>query len=274
MKQIALIGLGGIGASIGLAIKAKGVPLTIAGYDLHPEVTEQAHLQGILDRPCLTLEACADADLILLATPPYAMRDCLQQLASHLKPHTVLTDVASVKTPILAWAQQLLPQPQQFVGGHPITGTEQHGLQAARAELFEGAQWVLTPTEHTDPTALARVSTLVQSLGATPVLMEAEQHDREFALLSFLPHCVAFSLIALHRAHPTLLHGGRSWRDATRVAASDPTLWTELLLLNCHHTLEHLNALINRLQRLAMLLDKGNPEPLKALLSGQNGSEP
>ncbi|GIV05993.1 MAG: prephenate dehydrogenase [Fimbriimonadales bacterium] len=271
--ELAIVGLGGIGASVGLAIRARRLPFTIAGYDLRPEVTKQAHARGILEIPCFTLEACANADMILLATPPSAMRDCLQALAPHLKPHTVLTDVASVKAPILAWAQQLLPHPQRFVGGHPVAGTEYSGLQAARTDLFEGAQWVLTPAAHTDPMALAQVSTLVQSIGAAPVLMAAEQHDREFALLSFLPHCVAFSLTALHRAHPTRLQGGSSWRDATRVAASDPTLWAELLLLNRRYTLEHLEVLINRLERLATLLDQGSPEPLAAYLSGQDDDE-
>lgn len=264
--RLSIIGLGGIGASVGLAIKAHRLPLQIMGYDLRREVMEEAHARGVIDAPCPTLEACAEADLILLATPPRAIYDCLLQLAPRLKPDTILTDVASVKAPVLAWAQELLPYPEQFIGGHPIAGTEQSGLQAARADLFEDAPWVLTPTVQTNPDALQQVEALVQSLGAIPTRLNAEQHDREFALLSFLPHCIAFSLIALQQEHPTQLPGGRSWRDATRVAASDPELWTELLILNRQNTLEYLNALTHRLRELAELLAQADAEQIRAFL--------
>ncbi|GBC92300.1 Prephenate dehydrogenase [bacterium HR15] len=264
--RLAIVGLGGIGASVGLACKARGLPMSIGGYDLRPEIVQQAHARGIIDTPCATLEACAEADLLLFATPPRALPDCFRQLTHCLKPDTVLTDVASVKTPILAWAQQLLPHPQRFVGGHPIAGTEQSGLPAARADLFESAPWVLTPTDQTDRDALQQVEAFVQSLGAMPIALSAEQHDREFALLSFLPHCIAFSLIALHRQQPTSLQGGRSWRDATRVAASDPALWTELLLLNREHTLDYLHALTEHLRQLAQLLQQGDADSLEAFL--------
>jgi prephenate dehydrogenase len=267
--RIAIVGLGGIGASVALAIKARKLPFTLCGYDLRPEVVEAAHARGMIDLPCSSLSACANADLILLATPPLAIRDCLSEGLAHLAPRTVLTDVASVKTPILEWAEQLLPAPQRFVGGHPIAGTERSGLDAARADLFEGAQWVLTPTEQTDQDALEQVEALVQSLGAHPVIMSAEQHDREFALLSFLPHSVAFSLSALHRVHPTQLKGGRSWHDATRVAASDSALWAELFMLNRQPTLEYLHAFIDQLHHLAELLQEGEVEALRAWLSGE-----
>jgi len=265
-QSLAIVGLGGIGASVGLGLKRRGLPLRIGGYDLLPEVLELAQAQGVIDFICPSLAACADAELIVLATPPHALYRCFQELAPHLKSRTVLTDVASVKAPVLAWAQTILPHPQRFVGGHPIAGTGRSGLQAARADLFEGAQWVLTPTAYTDPAAQQQVEWLVRSLGAVPVWIEAEQHDKEFALLSFVPHCVAFSLQSLHRQHPTFLQGGSSWRDATRVAESDPALWAELLLLNRQFTAEHLTALIAHLNRLAQLLEKGDEKSLRAFL--------
>ncbi len=265
-RSLAIVGLGGIGASIGLSLKRRGLPLQISSYDLQPQVSELARAQGVVDAVCASLAACADAELIVLATPPHALSRCFHELAPHLQPGTVLTDVASIKSPVLAWAQALLPHPQRFVGGHPIAGTERSGLQAARADLFEGAQWVLTPTACTDPAAQQQVEWLIRSLGATPVVMEAERHDDEFALLSFLPHCLAFSLQSLHREHPTLLQGGSSWRDATRVAASDPALWTELLLLNRQFTAAHLTALITHLNRLVQLLEAGDETALRAFL--------
>jgi prephenate dehydrogenase len=265
-RSLAIVGLGGIGASVGVGLKRRGLPLRIGGYDLLPQVSELAQAQGVVDFIYPSLAACADAELIVLATPPHALPQCFQELAPHLKPKTVLTDVASIKAPVLAWAQALLPYPQQFVGGHPIAGTERSGLQAARADLFEGAQWVLTPTAYTDPAAQQQVEWLVRSLGAVPVWIEAEQHDKEFALLSFLPHCLAFSLQSLHHQHPTFLQGGSSWRDATRVAESDPALWAELLLLNRQFTAEHLTALITHLNRLLQLLEAGDKKTLWAFL--------
>ena len=158
---------------------------------------------GAIDHPAESIAACADADLIVIATPPLAMPEVFQALAPRLRPETVLTDVASVKSPVLRWAEAHLPYPSRFVGGHPIAGTEHYGVRAARADLFHGAPWALTPTAQTDPDALLRVEAFVRTLRAAPLTVDPAQHDREFALLSFLPHAVAFSLAALHRENPT-----------------------------------------------------------------------
>ncbi len=263
--RLCIIGLGGVGASIGLAAKAS-VELEISGYDIDPDTLASALAQGVIDRPCKTLQACADADLIVLATPPGAIPDCLQALAPHLKPATVLTDVASVKAPVLAWAQASLPYPERFVGGHPIAGTERSGLHAARADLFRDAVWVLTPAERTDADALQQVEAFVRQLKANPLRMDALQHDREFALLSFLPHCVAFSLMALQKENPTQLSGGSSWRDATRVAGSDPALWAELLMLNRDALSPLLQRLQTHLQQIHEWLQQGDITALQAFL--------
>lgn len=265
-KTIALIGLGGIGASVGLAYQHVEQGDVVWGYDIDPEAQRGALEIGAIDQPAESVAACADADMIVLATPLQAVPEILQQLAPHLRPETVITDVVSLKQPVLAWAQQHLPYPHRFVGGHPIAGTERHGYQVARADLFRGAVWVLTPTPETDPDAVARVEQLVRLLSAIPVRLNAAQHDREFALLSFVPHCLAFSLAALHAEHPTQLQGGGSWQSATRVAHSDPDLWTELLLQNREPTVEWLSLLTERLQMLQDALLQGDAAKLRALL--------
>ncbi|MDW8106157.1 MAG: prephenate dehydrogenase/arogenate dehydrogenase family protein [Armatimonadota bacterium] len=263
---VAIIGLGGIGASVGLAYQHSALTDAVIGYDIDPEALHGALEQGAIDQPAESVAACADAELIVIATPPKAVPEVFQQLAPNLRPESVLTDVVSLKQPVLAWASVYLPYPNRFVGGHPIAGTEQSGYLAARADLFQGAQWALTPTPKTDTDALERVEQFVRALRAIPVRIDAAQHDREFALLSFLPHCIAFSLVALHRAHPTQLQGGGSWHSATRVAQSDPELWAQLLSLGREPTAEWLTELIAHLERFRDALQQGDIEAIRALL--------
>jgi prephenate dehydrogenase len=272
--QVAIIGLGGIGASVGLAIQHEALGWGVVGYDVAPDALTGALQMGAIDHPAESVAACADADLVVIATPPLAMPEVFQQLAPRLRPETVLTDVASVKSPVLRWAEAHLPYPSRFVGGHPIAGTERHGVRAARADLFHGAPWALTPTAQTDPDALQRVEAFVQTLRAAPLTIDAAQHDREFALLSFLPHAVAFSLAALHRENPTTVPPGGSWRSATRVAQSDPTLWAQLMALNREPTREWLEQLIQRLQTLADALGQGDPRTIQGRLCPQDAHAP
>jgi prephenate dehydrogenase len=134
--RIAIIGLGGIGASVGLAIQHEALGWGVVGYDVAPDALTGALQMGAIDHPAESVAACADADLVVIATPPLAMPEVFQQLAPRLRPETTLTDVASVKSPVLRWAEAYLPYPSRFVGGHPIAGTERHGVRAARADLF------------------------------------------------------------------------------------------------------------------------------------------
>lgn len=264
--RIGIIGLGGIGASIGLAYQHAELGDVIIGYDIQPDAVQGALEIGAIDQPAESAEACADADLVLVATPPRAVPVIFQHIAQHLRPETAITDVVSVKCPVLRWSQQYLPYPSRFVGGHPIAGTEQHGYASARADLFQGAQWVLTPTSETDSEAIERVERLIRAVKAIPMRIDAALHDREFALLSFVPHCIAFSLARLHEENPTHLQGGGSWRSATRVAQSAPELWAELLTLNSEATREWLDALIGRLRAIADALQQSDESQLRRLL--------
>ena len=272
--RIAIIGLGGIGASVGLAVQHEALGWGVVGYDIAPDALEGALQIGAIDHPAESIAACADADLIVIATPPLAMPEVFQALAPRLRPETVLTDVASVKSPVLRWAEAHLPYPSRFVGGHPIAGTEHYGVRAARADLFHGAPWALTPTAQTDPDALQQVEAFVRTLRAAPLTVDPAQHDREFALLSFVPHAVAFSLAALHRENPTALPPGGSWRSATRVAQSNPALWAQLMALNREPTRQWLEQLIQRLQTLADALGQGDPRTIQGRLCPQDAHAP
>lgn len=262
--RIAIVGLGGIGASIGLACQKVGAERL--GYDTDPKALEGALSIGAIDRPAQELAECAQAETIILAVPPKAVFSVLRELAPALNPHIVLTDTTSIKVPVLEWAQQTLPYPNRFVGGHPIAGTEKSGWASAQPDLFQGAQWVLTPLPDTDPDALQVVQRWVQTVGAVPLVMEAAQHDREIALLSHLPHAIAYSLSALHRQQPTLLQGGSSWHSATRVALSDPALWSQIFTLNRTHLLEQLRLFHAQLHTLTALLEIGDEVQVERFL--------
>jgi prephenate dehydrogenase len=216
--HVAIIGLGGIGASVGLAVQHEALGWGVVGYDVAPDALTGALQMGAIDHPAESVAACADADLIVIATPPLAMPEVFQQLAPRLRPETALTDVASVKSPVLRWAEAYLPYPSRFVGGHPIAGTEHHGVRAARADLFHGAPWALTPTAQTDPDALQRVEAFVQTLRAAPLIMDAAQHDREFALLSFRParRCVQPRCAAPREPHDRAPRRQLAFGDARR----------------------------------------------------------
>jgi len=265
--RIGIIGLGGIGTSIALAYHHAELGDVIIGYDIQTDTVQGALEMGAIDQPAESIESCAESDLILVATPPRTVPAIFQQIAPHVRPETVITDVVSLKSPVLSWARQHLPYPSRFVGGHPIAGTERHGYVSARADLFQGAQWVLTPTPETDREAIERVEQLIRAVRAIPVRMDAAQHDREFALLSFVPHCIAFSLAKLREENPTHLQGGGSWHSATRVAQSAPELWAELLALNSEATREWLDALIVRLRAISDALQQPDESQLRGLLS-------
>ncbi len=263
--RLAIIGLGGIGASIGLA--SQTFASHRVGYDIDPDARAGALSIGAIDQPVETLAECAQADLIVIAVPPLAIPTVLQSLADHLSVQTVLTDTASIKQPILGWVRLYLPYPQRFVGGHPIAGTEQSGWKSARPDLFQSAQWVLTPLSGgTDPDALDCVQALLKAIGATSLLMDSEQHDAELALLSHLPHVLAFCLSDLHQHNPTALSGGSSWHSATRVAQSDPTLWAQIFSLNRKQVLETLHQFRTHLDQLTQLLEQGDSEAIEAFL--------
>jgi prephenate dehydrogenase len=218
-----VVGTGLIGASIGLGLRARGWHVT--GTDSAVERAEAAREHGALDAVGLD----ADAELTFVATPVSTVADAARQA---LEGGGVVTDVGSVKGPIVAAVGS-----SRFVGGHPMAGSEQEGLRGADPELFEGATWVLTPTETTDANAYAKVRSVVSSLGADVVAVTPERHDSLVALVSHLPHLTAATLMCLAvdgaQEDATLLRlAAGGFRDMTRVAAGHPGIWPDICAEN------------------------------------------
>ena len=236
-QRVAIIGLGLIGGSIGLALHKAKAAQEVTGYDLGKGVTDQARKMGAIDVPCNALaDAVRGAELVVLATPVGAMRALLQNSADAVTPGAVVTDVASTKTQVISWAEEFLPAQVAFVGGHPMTGKEQSGVEAADAALFQGRIYCLTPTPRTRPTAINKVSAFVEALGGRVRFLEPAEHDGQVAGVSHLPFVASIALMkvvgesAAWGDAARLAAGG--FRDMTRLAAGSPEMYRDICLTN------------------------------------------
>jgi prephenate dehydrogenase len=233
-ERVAIVGVGLIGGSLSLAAKAAGLIGHVTGVGRGAANLAVARERGIADRTTHDLADIGPVDLVVLGVPVNAVTTVARQLATHLRPGAVVTDVASVKGPVVEAVELLLPSSCPFVGCHPIAGTERSGSAAAEIDLFRGARCVVTPTLSTDESALERVEALWRGVGMTVQRMSPGEHDRALAWTSHLVHAIAYTLAgAIDSRDPDLFDfAGPSLRDATRVAATVPDLWREILLGN------------------------------------------
>jgi prephenate dehydrogenase len=259
MEKIAVLGLGLIGGSLGLALRKAGVAKNIAGYDSNPDATRHALALGAITHLCHTgEEAVQQADMVVLATPILALPALLERIAPVLKPGALVTDTASTKAQVLTWAQTLLPANAVFVGGHPMAGREHSGIEAAEEGLFEGCSYCLTPTMETPPEAIAHLSAIVMRLGARPFVLDAERHDRLVAGISHLPFLLSSTLVqvlAREEDWPEMMNlAAGGFRDMSRLAAGSPTMYRDICLTNKQAILSWLDALAWQLERVRSLI--------------------
>ena len=256
--SVAVIGVGLIGGSLAAALRRLPDAPTVVGIDVDVVGLKFAVENGILDDASLPDGLGAQAwladggvDLVVLATPASAVDEWLGVLGDRGY-RGVVTDVASTKSGVLRSVGMLLPAPERFVGGHPMAGSELSGVTAARADLFDGAYWLLTPSADTDPGAFSAVHALVSAIGARVVSVSAESHDEAVAIVSHVPHVTAAALVDLAAAHSgergelmRLAAGG--FKDTTRIAAGSPDLWTGICIDNADALAEGLEELRERL---------------------------
>jgi prephenate dehydrogenase len=250
VKRLGIIGTGLIGASVGLAAKRAGVE-HVAGYDFSETGAETAKTRGAIDERCIQPEEfLADGvDLVVVAVPVLALSTTLGHVLQD-DWDCAVTDVGSTKSTLAAAIQD-----PRFVGGHPVTGSEAHGPEHATADLFDGATWFVTPTTHTDPKRYRLVHGFVSALGATPVAIDPEAHDRLVALTSHLPHALANVLVnqagsGRIEGHDPLAAAGGSLRDMTRVAGANPRIWVDIFLENAEPLQESLAEHRRRIEQL------------------------
>ncbi|HKJ04310.1 MAG TPA: prephenate dehydrogenase/arogenate dehydrogenase family protein [Geopsychrobacteraceae bacterium] len=238
IPRLAVIGVGLIGGSLALALKEAGAVGEVIGCGRGKPNLEKAVELGVIDRYSRDpQEAVRDADVVFMATPVCSMDKVTQSLLPGLKPGAILTDGGSVKGAVARAIEPLLPDHVHFVPGHPIAGTEQSGAEAAFSTLYQGKRCILTPTERTDAAALELVDQMWSIAGSEVVRMPMEKHDRVLAAISHLPHMVAYSLVNSvgsydHYEENILEYSAGGFRDFTRIASSDPTMWRDIALTN------------------------------------------
>lgn len=270
-RRVALIGLGLIASSMAHAIKAAGLADEIVGFAKSAESRAVAIDIGFVDRAAETAaEAVRGADLVVLAVPVGAMGAIAAEIGPHLAPGATVTDVGSVKQAVIDAVAPHIPAGVHFIPGHPIAGTEHSGPRSGFATLFQNRWWLLTPVPGTDPEATRRLRQLCESIGAKVDEMDAEHHDLVLAVTSHTPHLIAYTMVGvaddLARVTDSevIQYSAAGFRDFTRIAASDPTMWRDVFLTNKDATLEILGRFTEELFALQRAIRLGDGAHLHA----------
>lgn len=267
--RIAILGTGLIGGSIGLGLRRGGHRVT--AYDRDPAVAIRALERGAADsKAASAADAVADADVVFLCTPVGALAQVAQAASHGLRDATIVTDVGSTKSKVVLEIESIIASTRGlYIGGHPMAGTEEEGIDAASPALFEGAWWILTPTETADAGAYQTLHSLLATLKAQVMAMNPAQHDELMAVISHLPHLTAAALMTLAaergREHAGLLSlAAGGFRDLTRVAASNPEIWVDI----CRENREAIRGVLDEFaSRLLDLRDvMGDDDRLRAVL--------
>ena len=241
-----MIGIGLVGASIAIGARHKNLAETIVCYDVSAEARAEATSLGIGDEISdSAAEAVRDASLVILAVPVGAMRSVMAEIADHLKQGAVVTDTGSTKSSVISDVKPLMPQGVHFVAGHPMAGTEFSGPASGFASLFDGRYWLLVP-DGADRPVVETLTKFLSGLGASVEEMDAKYHDRVVAITSHLPHLIAYTIVGTavdletDLKNDVIRFSASGFRDFTRIAASDPTMWRDVFLNNDEAVLEML----------------------------------
>ncbi|KEJ96662.1 prephenate dehydrogenase [Pseudosulfitobacter pseudonitzschiae] len=268
-NRIALIGLGLIASSMFWAIQRGGLAGEVTGYARSQATRDTARRIGLTDRVCDTAaEAVAGADLVVLAVPVGAMAAVAAEIAPHLAKGATVTDVGSVKRSVIESVGPHLPEGVHFIPGHPLAGTEHSGPESGFATLFDNRWCLLVPVEGTDPQATARLRALWEGIGSNVEEMDADHHDLVLAVTSHTPHLIAYTMVGvaddLGRVTDgeVIKYSAAGFRDFTRIAASDPTMWRDVFLTNKDATLEILGRFTEELFALQRAIRTGDGDHL------------
>lgn len=268
-NRVALIGLGLIASSIAHAVKWKDLAGEVVGTARSRETRETALEIGLVsDVFESAAEAVKGADLVVLCVPVGAMADVAAEIAPHLAPGATVTDVGSVKQAVIEAVGPHLPETVHFIPGHPLAGTEHSGPRSGFATLFVNRWWLVTPPEGTDPEAVQRLRGFIEAMGANVDQMEAGHHDLVLAVTSHTPHLIAYTMVGVadHLRRVTheevIKYSASGFRDFTRIAASDPTMWRDVFLTNKDATLDILGRFTEELFVLQRAIRMGDGDAL------------
>ncbi len=273
IEKVAIIGLGLLGGSVGLAIREMAGDISTRGFDQDPRVRTKAAERGLVDKICETPEeAVAEADLVILCVPVGAMQAAAEAIADVVPNHAIISDVGSSKQSVVdALAKALTGR--TVIPAHPVAGTEQSGPDAGFASLFTNRWCILTPPKGTDEAAIAALSDFWTKLGARVELMDPEHHDLVLAVTSHIPHLIAFTIVGTASdledvtRSEVIKYSAGGFRDFTRIAASDPVMWRDVFLNNKSAVLEMLGRFSEDLTALQRAIRSGDGDTLHELFS-------
>lgn len=268
-ERVALIGLGLIGSSLSHVMRREHIAGEIVGYAQSEATRAKALELGLVDRICSSAsEAVRGADLVILCSPVGTYGALAETIAKHLKPGAILTDVGSVKGAVVRDVLPHVPQGVHFIPGHPIAGTEQSGPQSGFAELFANRWCILTPLPSADPLMVKKLESFWRACGSNVDIMAAEHHDLVLAITSHLPHLIAYNIVATAADleevtdSEVIKYSAGGFRDFTRIAASDPTMWRDVFLNNKDAVLEMLGRFSEDLSALQRAIRWGDGDML------------
>jgi prephenate dehydrogenase len=271
-EQLGLIGCGLMGGSFALALKKAGLVKRVVGYSKSPSTTERARNMGIIDIEAPSaLLAVSGADIVLIAVPVSATEASFKAIKHLVTPEMLIMDVGSTKRDVIDAARRSLREHiGLFVPAHPIAGKEVSGVEHADADLYVGKQVILTPIDRTLPAQLQKATELWTRLGCKVLTMSPEHHDAAYAAVSHLPHLIAFALMNAISGQPEgpdyLSLAGPGFRDFTRIAASEPKVWRDILLANREELLAQSQIFQRNLQALEVMISSGNAQALEGLI--------
>ena len=269
---VTIVGVGLIGASLGLALKKAGVVTKVLGVGRSKENLDQAQKMGAIDGVVDLVEAAKQSDVIVLCMPVAQMRAVFEIIEPHLEPRTMITDAGSTKGDVILAAKEVLGKKAcQFVPAHPIAGGAQHGASAAKADLFQGKQTIVCPLQENSPEDIALISGLWESVGSMVKKIGSVQHDAIYAAVSHLPHLLSYALMASvvnsEDADQKLDHVGAGFKDFTRIAASSPEMWRDICLGNGSAILQELDRYLLIVNHMRKLIAEGDGEGLEKLFN-------
>ena len=269
--SLLIVGLGFMGGSLAKALKKHGFNKPIYGIDINPKAVQLGKKLGVIDNGWTAYEEVPweEIDTVILASPVGTFEAIAKQLKDHINKETTVSDLGSTKR-LVYRMEKLLGS--RFVGAHPIAGTEKSGVEHSVDNLYEGKKLIITPTENTDRFHLKKVERLWKQVGAKVEYMTPELHDYIFGVVSHLPHAVAFALVDTLRIMSNdevnlFNYPGAGFKDFTRIAASDPTMWRDIFLENKDYVLEAIENFKRSLSTLEQLIKEGKKEELKKFLN-------
>jgi prephenate dehydrogenase len=261
---VAIIGLGLIGGSIGLALRqGKKSSWEIAGHSRRRKTIAKALSIGAIDRGETNLkDAVRRAELVIIATPVLTVKGILSEIAPHLSSGCIVTDSGSTKVQVMKWAEELLPPTVNFIGGHPMAGRETYGIEAAEADLFGGCTYCLTPSEKASPESIDTVVAMTRKLGAMPLLIDPQEHDKLVAGISHLPILLSAALVSVTTRNPSWPKMSKlaasGYHDFTRLASGNPEVNSHICLSNQEAIIDWIDGFSQDLERYRQLVAEGD----------------